>query len=146
VNRANIPVEDLLPHRGRMKLVEEIIEVDEEKATTLSNVSSNWPLFDGKAVNALILIEIVAQTAGICNCWHGIRTQGEEFVRKGWLVGIKQSHFFVDVIPLNTRIITMSKNIFKFDNFREIAGTVHIHSKIVGEITLQLVQVGSDSL
>lgn len=146
MNRTNIPVEHLLPHRGRMKLVEEIIEVDEEKAITLSIASYNWPLFNGNAINVLILIEIVAQTAGICNCWNGIRIQGEKFVRKGWLVGIKQSHFFVDVIPLNTRIITTSKNIFKFDNFRETAGTVHIGSKVVGEIILQLVQVGSESL
>jgi predicted hotdog family 3-hydroxylacyl-ACP dehydratase len=137
-------VEDFLPHRGRMKLVDEIIEVDEERAVTRSTVNEKWPFFDGKGVSSLILIELVAQTAGICNCWNGIRMQGDQFVKKGWLVGIKHSRFFVDAIPLDTVIIASIENRFKLENFREIAGTVTIDSKPAGEITLQLVQVDSE--
>jgi predicted hotdog family 3-hydroxylacyl-ACP dehydratase len=144
MNRAGMAVEDLLPHRGRMKLVDEIIEVDEERAVTCSRVTEQWPLFDGKGVSALILIELVAQTAGICNCWNGIREQGDKFVKKGWLVGIKHSRFFVDAIPLEARIVTAIENQFKMENFREIAGTATIDSELVGEITLQLIQIGSD--
>lgn len=134
-------VEDLLPHRGRMKLVDEIIEVDEESAVTRSKVNDQWPFFDGKGVSPIVLIELVAQTAGICNCWNGIREQGEQFVRKGWLVGIKHSRFLVDAIPLDTLVTTSIRNLFKVENFREVAGTASIDSKVAGEITLQLVQV-----
>jgi predicted hotdog family 3-hydroxylacyl-ACP dehydratase len=144
MNGAAMAVEDFLPHRGRMKLVDEIIEVDEERAVTRSRVTEQWPFFDGKAVNPLILIELVAQTAGICNCWNGIRTQGDKFVKKGWLVGIKHSRFFVDAISLNTCIITSIENRFKVENFREIAGTARIDSMLAGEVTLQLVQVDSE--
>ncbi|RJR28845.1 MAG: hypothetical protein C4576_35955 [Desulfobacteraceae bacterium] len=144
MNRAAMVIDDLLPHRGRMRLVDEVIEVDEERAVTRSTVSEQWPLFDGKGVNALILIELTAQTAGICNCWKGIKEQGDRFVRKGWLVGIKHSRFFVDTIPLNTQIITTTENRFSFENFREVSGTVTIDSRLVGEITLQLVQADSE--
>ena len=143
MNRAAMAVEDFLPHRGRMKLVDEIIEVDEKRAVTRSRVTAEWPFFDGTAVSSLILIELVAQTAGICNCWSGIRMQGDQFVNKGWLVGIKHSRFFVDAIPLGTRITTSIENQFKLENFREIAGTAMIDSTLVGEITLQLVQADS---
>jgi predicted hotdog family 3-hydroxylacyl-ACP dehydratase len=141
---AAMAVEDLLPHRGRMRLVDEIIMVDEEKAVTRSKANEQWPLFEGKGVSPLILIELVAQTAGICNCWNGIRIQGNKFVKKGWLVGIKQSRFFVDTIPLDTPIITSIENLFKLENFREIAGKATIDSKVAGEVTLQLIQVDSE--
>jgi predicted hotdog family 3-hydroxylacyl-ACP dehydratase len=144
MNGTAMVVEDFLPHRGRMKLVDEIIAVDEERAVTLSKVTEQWPFFDGKSVNSLVLIELVAQTAGVCNCWNGIRTQGDKFVKKGWLVGIKHSRFFVDAIPLDTRIITSVENQFKLENFREIAGTATIDSKPACEITLQLVQADSE--
>ncbi|PKN27805.1 MAG: hypothetical protein CVU64_15285 [Deltaproteobacteria bacterium HGW-Deltaproteobacteria-21] len=144
MNKAPLAVEALLPHRGRMKLVDEVIEVDEEKAVTCSKVNEQWPFFDGNSVSALVLIELVAQTAGICNCWNGIREQGDKFVKKGWLVGVKHSRFFVDAIPLGARIITAIENQFKVENFREIAGTATIDSKLVGEVTLQLIQADSE--
>jgi len=126
-----------------MKLVDEIIEVDEERAVTRSKVTEQWPFFDGKAVSSLVLIELVAQTAGICNCWGGVNRQGRAFVKKGWLVGIKHSRFFVDAIPLDACITVSIENQFKLENFREIAGTAMIGSRPAGEITLQLLQVDS---
>lgn len=137
---AALAVEDFLPHSGRMRLVDEIVEVNEEEAVTRSKVKEQWPLFDGRGVSPLVLIELVAQTAGICNCWNGIREQGDRFVKKGWLVGIKHSRFYVDSIPLDALILTSTRNQFQLETFREIAGTAFIESKVVGEMTLQLVQ------
>jgi predicted hotdog family 3-hydroxylacyl-ACP dehydratase len=133
-------VEELLPHRGRMKLVDEIIEVNEEQALTRSTVTDRWPFFDGKKVNALVLIELVAQTAGIINTWGGIKKYGDKFETKGWLVGIKRSRFLIDHIPLNTCIITRCENQFKLENYREIFGTARIGSDVVAEVRLQLLQ------
>ena len=132
--------EDFLPHRDRMRLIDEIIDVNEKSAVTQATVTDQWPFFSGKSVNSLVLIELVAQTAGISNCWEGIRKHGEQFVTKGWLVGIKRSHFHIHAIPLNTLITTKTENQFIFENFIEILGTVEIKSKIVAEIWLQLVQ------
>jgi predicted hotdog family 3-hydroxylacyl-ACP dehydratase len=140
MNRSNIRVEDLLPHRGRMKLVDKIIELDEERAVTRATVTDQWPFFDGKSVNALVLVELVAQTAGINNSWGGIKKQGDNFQKKGWLVGIKQSRFLIDAIPLDTCIITRIENQFKFENYREILGTAEMNSHLIGEVTLQLLQ------
>lgn len=140
MNGGVLAVEDYLPHSGRMRLVDEIMEVDEEKAVTRSRVTAEWPLFDGCAVSPIVLIELVAQTAGICNCWNGIREQGDRFVKKGWLVGIKLSRFYVDSIPLDALILTSTRNQFHLEAFREITGTAFIESKVIGEMTLQLVQ------
>jgi predicted hotdog family 3-hydroxylacyl-ACP dehydratase len=132
--------EDFLPHRDRMKLIDEIIDVNEKSAVTQATVTDQWPFFSDGSVNSLVLIELVAQTAGISNCWEGIRKHGEDFVTKGWLVGIKKSQFHIHTIALNTLITTRTENQFIFENFIEILGTVEIESKRVAEIWLQLVQ------
>jgi len=144
MNRADISVEDFLPHRGRMKLVDEIVEVDEEKAVTRSTVTDQWPFFNGKTVDSLVLIELVAQTAGISNSWEGIKKHGDQFERKGWLVGIRESRFYVDAVSLDTPIITRSETQFRFENYRDILGTVEIDSEIAAEVRLQLFQSDAD--
>ncbi len=141
---AEIQAEDLLPHRGRMKLVDEIITVNSEMAVTRTRVTDQWPFFDGKAVNSLVLIELVAQTAGISNSWGGKKKHGENFVTKGWLVGIKESRFYIDTVPLDTRITTRCVNQFEYDSYRVIRGTVEIEKRIVAEVELQLVQSDQD--
>ncbi|MEN8752643.1 MAG: hypothetical protein AB1Z18_07690, partial [Desulfobacterales bacterium] len=67
MNSLDLNPENILPHRDRMLLVDSIIEVDDNGAVTRSVVTEKWPFFDGQNVRALVLIELVAQTAGIHN-------------------------------------------------------------------------------
>jgi len=140
MKRTGITPEDLLPHRDRMKLVDGIIEVNEKKAVTFATVTNQWPFLKDETVLSLVCIELVAQTAGIGNCWEGKKKHGELFVNRGWLVGIKEAVFYIDTIPLNTPIITRTDNQFEFENYREILGTVEIESKVAAEVRLQLMQ------
>jgi len=140
MNRA-VPVPDnLLPHRGSMRLVDEILAVDARQAVTRSAITDRWPLFKDAAVSSLVCIELVAQTAGISNCWDGVQKQGEQFSNRGWLVGIKEAVFHLDTLPLSAPIITRSRNSFTYEGYREIVGTVEIGSEIVAEVQLQLIQ------
>ncbi len=142
--RTNISIEDLLPHRGRMLLIDEIIDVDGKKAVTGATVTERWPLFDGKAVNPLVLIELAAQTAGIANGWARIQKKGRDSEKEGWLVGIKQARFFFETVSLNSRIITCAENQFEYESYREILGISKVGSNIMGEIQLQLIQNDSE--
>ena len=126
-----------------MLLIDEIIEVDDEKAVTGATVTDQWPFFVANGVNPLVLIELVAQTAGITNGWVRIKQRGKDSEKNGWLVGIKQSRFFVKAISLNQRIITRAENQYAYENYRHIAGIARIGSEIVGEVTLQLMQTES---
>ena len=144
MNPAKMRIEDLLPHRDRMRLVDEIMEVNAQKSVTLARVTDQWPFFDGQAVNSLVLIELVAQTAGINNSWGGKKKHGEKFVTRGWLVGIKESRFYIDTVPLHACLITHSVNQFELDSYRVVKGSVGIDDKIVAEVELQLVQSNGD--
>ena len=143
MNRFDLNIEDLLPHRDRMLLIDEILELDDKVAVTHAKVTDQWPFFDGQAVDSLILIELVAQTAGISNSWVRVKKRGKDSEKKGWLVGIKQSRFFVDSLSLNALIITRAENQFEYESYRHITGVAKIGDLIVGEISLQLIQTDS---
>ncbi len=136
----NITIKDLLPHRGKMLLVEEILEIGDSHAVTAAVTDRSWPLSGPRGIQPLILIELAAQTAGICNGWDRIINQGRDSEKKGWLVGVKQADFHVTTIPFNSRIITRSENTHKYDLLREISSSMQINDTIIGNVILQLIQ------
>lgn len=133
-------IEDLLPHRDDMLLIEEILEVDRQKAVTRSVVAQRWPLVAENGASSIISVELVAQTAGICNGWINRQKHGHSFSRRGWLVGVKKASFYAEIIPLHATVITTARNNYKFETFREVSGTVQTGSEVIARITLQLFQ------
>ena len=140
MNSNDVRPENILPHRGRMLLIDEILEVDDDGAVTRSVVTERWPFFNGRDVNAIVLIELVAQTAGVHNGWIRDKLHGSAADKKGWIVGIRQARLAVDAIPLSTGLITRAKNQMEFEGFRDIYGTVEMETHIVAEIALQLLR------
>jgi len=137
---ANLTIETLIPHRGRMLLVEEILKINDRQATTLSVVREDWPLFKDGFCSPLILIELVAQTSGIHNGLTRLKERGAGEDNGGWLVGVKQAVFHTAAIALGKRITTTAKNAFVFDDLREIAGSATIDGAIAAEVTLQVME------
>ncbi len=97
---SDITLEDLLPHRGAMLLVGEVLAVDSRNATALFVVDLAWPMADEHGVHPLILVEMAAQTAGICNGWGRIQTKGKDSEQMGWLVGLKRQNSSSAPCPL----------------------------------------------
>ena len=140
VDASCLSIEDLLPHRGRMKLVDKILELTAEIAVTSATATRQWPLFDGRGISPLVLVELVAQTAGIKNGLDRMRTQGPEADKRGWIVGIKQARFEVDEIYPGDRVITRAWNDYQRDNYLSISGEASIGSRVVARVSLQVVQ------
>jgi len=137
-------VESLIPHRNRMRLVDEIIAVDEKKAVTVSTVTENWPMVEAGSANCLVLVELVAQTAGVCLGWRERQITDGDLEGTGWIVGVKEAVFHCRELPLNSRIITESKRVFQMELYSEIEGTTRMGDEILAEIKLQVVQSGSN--
>lgn len=139
-------IENLIPHRQRLKLIDTIISVDQEHAVTLATVTEGWPLLSGDDVSPLVLIELAAQTAGVCIGWNEkIKTNGPQGEARGWLVGIKKAHFYIDKIPLGTGITIRSDIHLIIDNYKEIEASITIGNKLAAEINLQILQATPDS-
>ncbi len=135
-----VTIETLVPHRGLMLLISEIITLDDQQAVAAAVVTENWPLTNCAGANPLVLIELVAQTAALNNGWEIIQRQGPNGEHRGWIVGIKSARLFVDCIAVGTTITIESHNQFQYDSFREIQGVAKIGNQIAAEVTLQLMQ------
>jgi len=135
-----ISLHDLLPHRDTMLLLDEVLEVDRQHALTLSRVDRSWPMAEEQGIPALILIELAAQTAGVCNGWDRIQTKGLQSEKMGWLVGIKKADFYIDYLPFDTTIRSHAENTHVFANLREVTCLLHIQETLIGKMTLQLFQ------
>lgn len=136
----DVTVEDLLPHRGRMLLIDEVIHIEDDWAIAGVQVSERWPLAEADTVSPLMIIELVAQTSGLGNGLNLIKERGKGADKTGWIVGIKKANFFTDALPIGARIVVESKNRFKFDDFIEIEGSAKIDDQTVGEVTLQVMK------
>jgi predicted hotdog family 3-hydroxylacyl-ACP dehydratase len=136
-----LKLEDILPHRGGMLLVDDILSVEENFAVTEALISRSFPMADSRGVPPLVMIELAAQTAGVCNGLTRIKADGKDSSKKGWLVGVKRAQFFVeDYIAFDSRLIIRSENRHEFDILREVFCVVHLGDALLAEITLQLIQ------
>ncbi len=137
---SGLSLEDLLPHRASMLLIGEILEVDSGHAVTLSRVAGTWPLTGRHGVSPLIMVELAAQTAGVCNGWDRIRTQGLDSDQMGWLVAVKRADFFIDHLVIGTPVTVRAENTLSFEKFREISSRVYHEDRLIAEVVLQLYQ------
>jgi predicted hotdog family 3-hydroxylacyl-ACP dehydratase len=138
-------IEKLIPHRGAMRLIGAIIEIDESRCVTTSDVSDEWPLCSGGSVDPIILIELAAQTAGAHFGWDEMRKGNPDVGKIGWIVGIKKAEFFLDRISVGSRIEVSTIDRKSNETYAEISGTARIGSETVGEIMLQVFRPESDA-
>ena len=137
----NVDIEELLPHRNGMKLIDSIIEVDKEGAVSKATVTGKWPLIEGDSINSIVLIELVAQTAGICLGWEEHKKKGGHIKGKGWLAGVKEALFYCESIPLDSQIMTEVKRVFDFENYHEVLGMIKVDGELVGKVSVQIVKL-----
>ena len=140
IGRSDLTLDDLLPHRGAMLLIDEVLEVDALHAVTLSTVKETWPMADRQGVPPLILVELAAQAAGVCNGWDRIHTQGLDSNPMGWLVAVKRADFSIEHLPLGCTVKASAANGFVFENFREITSQLYHNDQLIAEVVLQLYQ------
>jgi predicted hotdog family 3-hydroxylacyl-ACP dehydratase len=136
----NLDIDTLVPQRRPMRLIDEIIAITGQSATTVARVVPTWPTVVNGAAHVVVLIELVAQTAAAIGGYNAMTDPTDGNAKKGMLVGIKEAAFAIDTIPLNTRITTWAETRVLLENFKEITGVVTIGDRIIGEMTLQGVQ------
>ena len=95
-------VEALIPHRLPMRLVEGFEDPVDERMLAFAGVSASWPTVCGGAARTLILIELIAQSAGVLQGFRE-RAQGKP-VSGGLLVGIPALTVSKARVPVGTRL------------------------------------------
>jgi len=135
--RAEVPIEVLVPHRDRMRLVDVFEGLDDVRdGFTRSVVRDTWPLCDGEVVNPHVVIELVAQATAAMAGWDDFKGgKGQGF---GYIVGIKNACISMDPIPVGARLIMRSRKILTQGNYGVFAGAVYREDRTCGEVVLQV--------
>jgi predicted hotdog family 3-hydroxylacyl-ACP dehydratase len=139
----DIDIEKMIPHRNSMKLIDEIIELNEQRCIAAATVVSRWPMYRDGYVDPIVLIELAAQTAGVNFGWHEMMA-GKSLDQQGWLVGIKNAVFYRDRIPLDARIVISIEDLSRNDTYAVITGTARVGTEIIGEMELQVFRPGPE--
>ena len=132
----DIAIDDLIPHRGRMKLIASIVQVSNDIAVTSAVVADTWPLCDGVSVSPIALIEVAAQTAGVLSCWK--KGESRSAFIAGMLTGIKSAEFFVDKVPLHAELITTATTMYSLEDYEAIEATVVLGEQCLCKVQLQI--------
>lgn len=134
-------VEDYLAQRGRMKLLDAVVIVDAKGAAARSVASEKWPLFDGTGISPVVIVELVAQTAGIKIRWDEMqRNQDPEKKGGGLIVGVKDAVFHVSSIPVDSTIITSAEKQYVYMEYAEYYGFSKTGGEIIGEARIQVLR------
>jgi predicted hotdog family 3-hydroxylacyl-ACP dehydratase len=139
----DMDIEALIPHRDRMRLIGEVLAVDDDRAVTSSVVTEDWPLYRDGSVDALVTIELVAQTAALIEGWK--RQQSKRGGAKGWLVGIKGADFRLPRIPLPATLITEARRDCALEGYAVFEGTVRLGTEVAAVVNIQVFRPGEDT-
>lgn len=137
-------IEALIPHREPIKVITEILELDDDSGSAAAVVNERWPLCDGKTVSALVLIEAIAQTSALIEGHK--RMKKSMGGTKGWLVGIKTAEFRTATVPLGTRITVTVNGLSSFDDYGVIEGVVKAGDDILLSAVLQAIRFDRDAV
>lgn len=135
-----LALEDLLPQRRPMLLLDTVLAGDSSGALTSSTVRPDWPLAGAEGVDALVLIEIAAQTAGISCSWTRLQQKGPDSEQKGWIVAVKRANLHLAVLPFGAHIRAEGRNTISYGGFQEVAATMFMDDVCIAEVVLQLYQ------
>ncbi len=133
----DLEIEDLIPHRDRLKLIGEIMELDDQTAVTRSVPTPAWPTAMPTGVDPVVLIELAAQTAAVCIGARRKR-QGKKSASLGWIVGIKSADFLIDSVPFQAVLHTRVRQLYGLESYSVFEGIVETAGHTLARIQLQV--------
>lgn len=128
-------IKKILPHRYPFLLVDRIVNISENGAVGIKNVSSNEEFFNGHfpqqaLMPGVLQIEAMAQVAGI-RFLHNKDIKGQIAT----LAGVTKARFRRPVIPGDQLVITVERVAFK-RGIGKASATIKVDNKLVSEADL----------
>ena len=127
-------IEALLPHRTPMRLVDGVLEIDENHIRTFSVVKETWPLCSEMGAEMILAVEIIAQSAAALYNQRNKRL-GEPQI--DFLVGIKDARFHGEILPLNGNLTTEVKIVSAIGKYGTFQGNVKHGTEVLCEAMVQ---------
>lgn len=111
---SEISIEELLPHSGKMLLLDEIIKWDEDWLEALVEIRDGSMFVEQGQVSALVVIEYMAQSVAAL---AGVRSKRKgEPVKIGLLLGTRNFDSNVPSIPVGCQLHLYVEQMFMEEN------------------------------
>jgi predicted hotdog family 3-hydroxylacyl-ACP dehydratase len=127
-------IDAMIPHRGRMLLVERLLQGDDRQAEVEAETRDSWPLATEAGVPPLVLVEALAQACGLLMAW---RDRDEPMAGRGFLVGLRQARFAPGRVPLGVRLRLRVEILTEVDNYVVFHGRAEAAGHLWAEVELQ---------
>ena len=124
-----IEIERLIPHRLPMRLVEEIVRVDDLSIETTAVVRATWPTAQDGQARTLVLVELIAQSAAVLQGWK--ERHEKETGEGGLLVGIHSAIPTQPAVPVGTRLFCSVRISHGATNYLAFEGEVRDAASVV---------------
>jgi predicted hotdog family 3-hydroxylacyl-ACP dehydratase len=138
VPRPVYALDQVLPHRNGMRLIDRLISADHRQAIVEATPAKHWPLRQSNHISSLVAVELGAQTAGVLVGSQARRTKGASLHGKGWLVGIKNATFHQDRFQIGTTLRIRACWGFSYQTFHEIETVVFVNETPAASAMLQV--------
>jgi len=139
----DLDIDEFNPHRGGMKLLEKVWELDTQAVVASAAVNETWPLHRAGYVSSIVLIELMAQSAGILVGWKARQEKKKEV--RGLIAGIRKAEFFTHRIPVDTLLVIRAQTTGTLDFYAVFKGRIETGGRSLAEIELQAVREEYDS-
>ena len=131
----DIDMDELIPQRPPMRMVDGLVDVNKESALAASTVTHDWPTPTDSMVPGVFLVETIAQTAALHTGWL-LRAE-TPMGGAGYLVGIPEAELNVSGVSVGTRFHTHVTALRRRKNFAVYEGSVSCGDSLLAKASIQ---------
>ena len=124
-----LDIEQLIPHRLPMRLVETVASVGEESIVASAVVRDSWPTASDGRARTLVLVELIAQTAAVLQGWR--ERHEDKGAIGGLLVGIPAAKPRAPFIAVGTQLVCTVRISHGAQNYLAFEGQVEDAAGVV---------------
>lgn len=128
-------IEDFIPHRPPMRLVDEFVPGDEKSGLVHTTIKADWPLIADGLADPMVLIEVVAQAAASLVGY--LKRHEEREGGRGWLVGIRRTELTTRDLPVGTVLEVRVAIDYEVDTYAVFNGTVLAQQEQLAKVQIQ---------
>lgn len=135
-------LESILPHKGKMFLIDEIVDYDTKKWTVTSKtlISKDFMFFDEKinAVPNYAVFELVAQSISALTGIHA--KENNLPINMGMILSVANTEFENSFINEGQNVLVKAKRESEVDNVYNFSSEVFVDEKFFGNVNLTVME------
>ena len=120
-----------IPHKGRMLLIDGIVDINFNEILTFSNIKKDNVFYDNSendGIDSYIFTEYAAQTAA---AYNGALENSADDKRIGFLLNIKKADCYIDKVKAGNIVYIFVKETLKDGNIAYYDGNVIIYNDTI---------------